>query len=74
MLAPIVIVDSRLYYSLLKFSYFFKSSYATNWEPCAGIHPEATTLAPFQNLTKPSSVYRIFAVFIKLRFLPLACR
>lgn len=72
---PIIIVDYILNSWFLNCNNSFNFSYTTNWALCAGMHPEATTFAPFQNLNNPSSLYNILAVFLNVNYFePLTWR
>jgi hypothetical protein len=73
--APIIIVDYILNSWFLNFNNSLSFSYTINCALWAGIHPEATTFAPFQNLRSPSSLYKILAVFLNVNYLePLTWR
>ena len=50
-----------------------RSSYTPNYAAWAGMHPDATTFAPFQNLSVPSSRQRILPVLKNVKLDPLAC-
>ena len=68
--APISRVDTTLKLSFLNSKCNFMYSYIANYAACAGITPLAITFAPFQKRNMPSSLYRIFAVLVKLRLPP----
>ena len=72
--APINKVDAKSNDSFLNCSYCFIYSYIRNYAAWAGMTPLAITLAPFQNLANPSSLYNILAVLVKLRLPPDACK
>ena len=66
--APIITVESILNSLFLNSNFYFNFSYTTNWALWAGIQPDATTFAPFQNLKKPSSLYNILAVLRNVNY------